>query len=272
MFAVGAALLVTTIVFRRWRHLFTFLGSVLVVRGRRRAADRRVRAARAPTTSRPSAAGRASRCPSATAAIVSFTVVGIIYMLVVPGGRERIAKAVGAVVVGVVVAARLYLAVDHPVRRPRRRRARRRRSRCSRSGSSPPTRSFPVTLPRRQDRPPRHRRTARRGAPRAPSRTSSASRVVDVQPVGLAGSGGSTPLRLRLAGDPDTYVFGKLYAMNHVRADRWYKTGPHDPLRAARGRGAVPVRAPARPVRGLRAARRCATPGSRRPRRSASSS
>ena len=26
--------------------------------------------------------------------------------------------------------------------------------------------------------------------------------VVDVRPVGLAGSGGSTPLRLRLAGDP----------------------------------------------------------------------
>ena len=49
--------------------------------------------------------------------------------------------------------------------------------------------------------------------------------VVDVKPVGLAGSGGSTPLRLRVAGDPDTYLFGKLYAMNHVRADRWYKLG-----------------------------------------------
>jgi tRNA A-37 threonylcarbamoyl transferase component Bud32 len=49
--------------------------------------------------------------------------------------------------------------------------------------------------------------------------------VVDLKPVGLAGSGGSTPLRLRVAGDPDTYLFAKLYAMNHVRADRWYKTG-----------------------------------------------
>ena len=49
--------------------------------------------------------------------------------------------------------------------------------------------------------------------------------VVDSKPVGLAGSGGSTPLRLRIAGDPDTYLFGKLYAMNHVRADRWYKLG-----------------------------------------------
>ena len=49
--------------------------------------------------------------------------------------------------------------------------------------------------------------------------------VIDIKPVGLAGSGGSTPLRIRLAGNPDTYVFGKVYAMNHVRADRWYKTG-----------------------------------------------
>jgi tRNA A-37 threonylcarbamoyl transferase component Bud32 len=49
--------------------------------------------------------------------------------------------------------------------------------------------------------------------------------VLEVKPVGLGGSGGSTPLRLRVAGDPDTYLFGKLYAMNHVRADRWYKLG-----------------------------------------------
>jgi len=49
--------------------------------------------------------------------------------------------------------------------------------------------------------------------------------VVEIKPVGLEGSGGSTPLRLRVAGDPDTYLFGKLYAMNHVRADRWYKLG-----------------------------------------------
>jgi tRNA A-37 threonylcarbamoyl transferase component Bud32 len=32
-------------------------------------------------------------------------------------------------------------------------------------------------------------------------------------------------LRLCVAGNPNTYVFGKLYAMSHVRADRWYKLG-----------------------------------------------
>ena len=49
--------------------------------------------------------------------------------------------------------------------------------------------------------------------------------VLDVQPIGLAGSGGSTPLLISVAGDPDTKLFGKLYAMSHVRADRWYKLG-----------------------------------------------
>jgi tRNA A-37 threonylcarbamoyl transferase component Bud32 len=52
--------------------------------------------------------------------------------------------------------------------------------------------------------------------------------VLDTKPVGLAGSGGSTPLRLRVAAtedEPEHYLFAKLYAKNHVRADRWYKLG-----------------------------------------------
>ena len=79
--------------------------------------------------------------------------------------------------------------------------------------------------------------------------------VVDVRPVGLAGSGGSTPLRLRLAGDPDTYVFGKLYAMNHVRADRWYKIGRTILYGRLEDEAPFQTRPPARPVRGLRTAR-----------------
>jgi tRNA A-37 threonylcarbamoyl transferase component Bud32 len=47
--------------------------------------------------------------------------------------------------------------------------------------------------------------------------------VLEVEPFGLAGSGGSTPLRIKVAGDPDQHVFGKLYARSHLRSDRWYK-------------------------------------------------
>jgi tRNA A-37 threonylcarbamoyl transferase component Bud32/membrane-associated phospholipid phosphatase len=49
--------------------------------------------------------------------------------------------------------------------------------------------------------------------------------VTEVQPFGMTGSGGSTPMRLRCDGDPGTYLFGKLYARSHLRADRWYKLG-----------------------------------------------
>jgi membrane-associated phospholipid phosphatase/serine/threonine-protein kinase RIO1 len=46
-----------------------------------------------------------------------------------------------------------------------------------------------------------------------------------VKPFRLEGSGGSTPLRIKVKGDEETYVFGKLYAATHMRADRWYKLG-----------------------------------------------
>src|ERR687898_1148475 len=49
--------------------------------------------------------------------------------------------------------------------------------------------------------------------------------VTEVKPFGLAGSAGSTPLRITVKGDPPTYLFGKLYARSHLRADRWYKLG-----------------------------------------------
>ena len=49
--------------------------------------------------------------------------------------------------------------------------------------------------------------------------------VEEVKPFGLAGSAGSTPLRITVKGDPPTLLFGKLYARSHLRSDRWYKLG-----------------------------------------------
>src|SRR4051794_22557170 len=48
---------------------------------------------------------------------------------------------------------------------------------------------------------------------------------IEVKPFGLEGSGGSTPLRITVKGDPDSYLFGKLYSITHVRSDRSYKLG-----------------------------------------------
>ena len=48
---------------------------------------------------------------------------------------------------------------------------------------------------------------------------------MEIKPFGLSGSAGSTPLRVCAKGDPNTYLFAKLYARSHLRADRWYKLG-----------------------------------------------
>ena len=78
--------------------------------------------------------------------------------------------------------------------------------------------------------------------------------VLDIKPVGLAGSGGSTPLRLTRRGRP-RHVPVREALRDEPRARRpLVQARPDDPLRAARGRGAVPVGAPARGVRGLHAA------------------
>ena len=47
--------------------------------------------------------------------------------------------------------------------------------------------------------------------------------VLEIKPVGLESSASSTPLRLRVEGGPDEYLFAKLYTKGHVRADRGYK-------------------------------------------------
>ena len=187
-----------------------------------------------------------------------------------PGGRARSPRwsAVASVIVG--SAAGLYLATYHPfdlasgiaLAVARRR---------QRVPVLHPERGVPGRLRRREDGPPRRRRAARRGDPPGgpgPARPHG----LDIKPVGLAGSGGSTPLRLRVAGDPDTYLFGKLYAMNHVRADRWYKLGRT--ILYGRLEDEAPFQSVRRlvAVRGLHAAPHARRRASRRRRRTASSS
>ena len=49
--------------------------------------------------------------------------------------------------------------------------------------------------------------------------------IGEIKPFGLAGSGGSTPMRLTVTDGPGLHLFGKLYAKTHLRADQWYKLG-----------------------------------------------
>jgi hypothetical protein len=66
--------------------------------------------------------------------------------------------------------------------------------------------------------------TGRRGeAIRQATRDQLGLTVLEIKPVGLESSAGSTPLRLRVEGGQDEFLFAKLYTKGHVRADRWYK-------------------------------------------------
>ena len=251
-------------VLKRWRHLFTFVGclafggiTLSIIYG-------------GFTRPRPYDVTIIGdwygfSLAAAQVALVTIIGIGISYSLVVAGRPRTIAKWVTAVVVLTFSASQLYLATYHPfdllvavvlavgigVNAFR---------------FFTPNEVFPVTYG--------GGKTAhldvggRRGeAVKQAVLEQLGLTVLEIKPVGLEGSGGSTPLRLRVEGDPDTYMFAKLYAMNHVRADRWYKLGRTDPVRPARGRVAVPVGPPPRRVRGLRssspARRRASRPRSR---------
>ena len=135
--------------------------------------------------------------PSRPIAALAVTLFGMTYALV-PAGRPRyLAKWASASCSAPSGFARTYLAVDQPHRRSRS-------ARSSASTVGPivafrwftPNDVVPRDVPARQDRAPRRRRGAAARRSCAPSRTSSASTVIEIKPVGLEGSGGSTPLRL----------------------------------------------------------------------------
>ena len=163
MFVAGLALLVAMIVFRRWRHLFTFLASVILLEI---LGLLLIEAYRRPRPYDVTIIGRWTgfSLPSATVAVVSFTVVGVIYALVVPGRPRTIAKAVGAVVIGLAVFARLYLGVDHPFDVAHRARHRRRHP-AARLPLLHAQRAVPGHLPAGQDRSPRRQRAPGGGHP-----------------------------------------------------------------------------------------------------------
>ena len=220
---VGLGLLIANMVFKRWRHLFTFLICVAVLE--LIAGDLIYHGFARPRPYDATIIGRWAgfSLPSPPVTVVTILAIGITYTLVVAGRSRMIAKIVSACVITIFAAARVYLGVDHPF--------------DAALGVAlavavlvnafrwfTPNESFPVTY--------RGGKTAHldiggaRGvAIRRAVHEQMGLSVIDVRPVGLEGSGGSTPLRLRVAGNPDRYLFGKLYAMSHVRADRWYKLG-----------------------------------------------
>ena len=214
--------ILSLLAFKRLRHLFVFLGSILAVGF--------VTTSLANTFVRARPAGidilghwQGSALPSRPIAALAATLIGMTYALAVPGRPRDLAKIVSWTALVVVALCRLYLAVDHltdvlfglafgvsiPLIAFR---------------VFTPNDAFPVTYGRG--------RAAHLdvGGPRGEAIRRALSdqlglTIVEMEPFGLEGSGGSTPLRLRVAEHPDKYLFAKLYASAHLRADRWYKLG-----------------------------------------------
>ncbi|MGE5292127.1 MAG: hypothetical protein ACM3ML_34070 [Micromonosporaceae bacterium] len=217
---LGLSVVALTMVFRRWRHLLVFMGSLffLEIAGTWIYFQlSRPRPYGVPIIG--SWAGYAGVSPPV--AVLAIFLTGFVYCLAVPGRARSYAKTAAAAVVAVFGLARLYLGVDHP-------------------GDVllaaafaaaiaitafryfTPNEVFPVVY--RRGRTAHVDVTGRRGAAiRQAMRDQLGLQVAEIKPVGLASSAGSTPLRLRVEGGPDEFLFAKLYTKGHVRADRWYK-------------------------------------------------
>jgi membrane-associated phospholipid phosphatase/tRNA A-37 threonylcarbamoyl transferase component Bud32 len=217
---LGLSVVALTMVFRRWRHLLVFLGGLFFLEIVGQWIYFGLSRPRPYGITIISSWGGYS-APSPPVAVLTIFLMGAVYCLAPPGRPRAWAKTAVAVLVAVFGLARLYLAVDHPddvlfgivlgVAIP-----------VTSFRYFTPDEIFPVVY--RRGRSAHVDVGGRRGAAiRLATRDQLGLTVLEVKPVGLESSAGSTPLRLRVEGGPDEYVFAKLYTRGHVRADRWYK-------------------------------------------------
>ena len=217
--------LVALVGLRRWRHLGVFLGSVVVVELSAYQLALLVASPR-PMDVRVIGSWEGFSFPSPPVAALAVTLVGMAYALLPPGQPRSWGKWAAGATLLLLGLARMYLAVDHPTDLLS----------AVILGVAVPVVAFRFFAPN-EVYPVTYRRAkaahldvgGRRGeAIRTAVQEQLDLTVLDVRPVGLEGSAGSTPLRLRVAAgdrEPERDLFAKLYAKSHVRADRSYKLG-----------------------------------------------
>jgi membrane-associated phospholipid phosphatase/tRNA A-37 threonylcarbamoyl transferase component Bud32 len=210
------------VVFRRFRHLFVFVGAVVGVIV--------LSSLLAYLFMRPRPLGAeilghwtGAALPSRPVAVFTAMLVGMLYSLVPQGRLRQVAKLVVGLLVAALSVSLVYLAVHSAtdvlfgliigVTIP-----------LVAFRMLAPNEVFPVTYRRGQTA---HLDVGgRRGqAIHRALEDQLGIQVVELKPFGLSGSAGSTPLRVCAKGDPNSYLFAKLYAGSHLRADRWYKLG-----------------------------------------------
>jgi len=215
------ATLLALIFVRRWRHFFAVLLGLLLVQGTVEIIKEVVGRPRPFVPIIGDWDGPSH--PSRPVAGLGVTAATMAYVLVAAGRRRHLALGAAGILVAALVVAEVYLGVNHP-------------SDAVVSAIFSlavvvvlfrwfaPEAFFPVTW--KPGETAHLDVTGERG--KAIQRVVGEQlglEVLEITPFGLEGSGGSTPLRLKVAGDPDQYVFAKLYSQVHLRSDRWYKVG-----------------------------------------------
>src|SRR6266581_2169385 len=221
----GLLAVALTVAFRRWRHLVVFLVSLAVLEI--------VLPGLYITAARPRPYGVTAighwegfSSPSQPVAALAAVLMGFIYMLVVPGRPRWYAKLAIVAILGGVALNRIYLGVDHPtdlafavilgVAIP-----------VALFRAFTPSDVFPVRYGQRGKSAHLDVGGRRGEAIRRAMQEQLGFTILEMKLVGVEGSGGSTPLKILVTDEEGVQrsVFAKLYAKNHVRADRWYKLG-----------------------------------------------
>jgi hypothetical protein len=223
---LGWATILVLLAARRFRHLLVFVGAIFLVQALADYIAGGILEAASPL--RP--AGIAMLGPAGTSAypllpvaVLAARLVSVLYALIPQGRARQAGKGAVAGIIAMVALARMYLAVDTPTGVLV----------ASIIGVTIPLVAFRLLCPD-EVFPVAYRRGrsahldvgGRRGeAIRYALEDQLGVIVDDVQPFGLEGSAGSTPLRIKVKGDEEVWLFAKLYAKSHLRADRWYKLG-----------------------------------------------
>src|SRR5207247_4190966 len=211
--------------FRRWRHLIVFLVSLAVLDI---VFPLLYGLAARPRPFSVTAIGHweGYSSPSQPVAALTAILLGVAYMLIVPGRPRWYAKVSIAAIVVAVGLIRIYLGIDHPsdivfaailgVAIP-----------LALFRAFAPNDAFPVRYGKRGKSAHLDVGGRRGEAIRRAMQEQLGFTILERKRVGLEGSGGSTPLKLLVTDEEglERSMFAKLYAKNHVRADRWYKLG-----------------------------------------------
>jgi membrane-associated phospholipid phosphatase len=213
------AIAIGLVVFKRWRHLFTFVGLLVVVDG--------LTVALIDVIGRPRPMGveiigdwRGASLPSIAVTTFSVTAISAVYCFAPAGPIRRTAAWAAGIAIGALCLSRMYLGASHPLDVAMS-------VLLAASFAIPAFRFFASD----EVEPINYRGGnaahvdlggARGEAIRTAIQDQLGYTVEEVKPFGEEGSGASTPMRIKVA-EVDEHLFAKLYTMRHVRSDRSYK-------------------------------------------------